>query len=129
MIIISTITVISTLLILILEQTNTIGILKAIGANNRVIARIFTYVAGRIIIKGIIVGNLVAISISLIQKYGKVFKLNQDLYYMDAVPIDLNIIHYLMINLGVFMSTTLFVMLPIIIVSKKISTIKAIRFQ
>ncbi len=129
MIVISTITVISTLLILILEQTNTIGILKAIGASNKMISKIFTRVAGKIIFRGLLIGNIVALSLSLIQKYGKVFKLNQELYYMDAVPIDLSIMHYLLINVGVFFITTLFVILPIMIVTKKISTIKAIRYQ
>lgn len=129
MIIISTITVISTLLILILEQTNTIGILKAIGANNRTISKIFTYVAGNIIIKGMLIGNIVALAISLIQKYGKVIKLNQELYYMDAVPVEINLFHYLIINGGVFIATSLFVLIPIIIVTRKISTIQAIRYQ
>lgn len=129
MIIISTITVISTLLILILEQTNTIGILKAIGTNNRTISKIFAYVAGNIIIKGMLIGNIAALAISLIQKYGKVIKLNQELYYMDAVPVEINLFHYLIINGGVFIATSLFVMIPIIIVTRKISTIQAIRYQ
>ncbi len=129
MVIISTITVISTLLILILEQTNTIGILKAIGAKNSSISKIFTQVAGTIILKGILIGNTIALFLSIVQQQTHLFKLRQDLYYMDSVPIDLNLTHYLIINLGVFAVTTLFVFIPIMIVTRKVSTIQAIRYQ
>jgi len=128
-VIISTITVISTLLILILEQSTTIGILKAMGASHRSISRIFVQVAGTIILKGMIIGNIVALSLSLIQKYTHLIPLNQDLYYMDAVPINLNPIHYLLINVGVFAVTSFFAYLPIYAITRKISTIQAIRYQ
>ena len=118
-VIISTITVISTLLILILEQSTTIGILKAMGASHRSISRIFVQVAGTIIIKGLIIGNIVALSLSIIQKYTHLIPLNQDLYYMDAVPINLNPIHYLLINLGVFVITSFFAYLPIYAITPK----------
>jgi lipoprotein-releasing system permease protein len=129
MILISTITVISTLLILVLEQTNMIGILKAIGAKNQSITSIFTKVAGRIIFTGIIFGNIIALIISLIQKYTHVISLNQDLYYMDSVPININPIHYIIVNIGVFVITSIFVFIPIFLVTRKISTIQAIRYQ
>lgn len=129
MVIITTITVISTLLILILEQTNTIGILKAIGAKNAAISKIFTYVAGTIILKGIAIGNLTALGLSILQQQTHILKLRQDLYYMDSVPIHLSISHYLLINAGVFILTSLFVIIPIIIVTRKVSTIQAIRYQ
>jgi lipoprotein-releasing system permease protein len=128
-VIISTITVISTLLILILEQSTTIGILKAMGANHHSITKIFVQVAGTIILKGMIIGNTVALSLSLIQKYTHLIPLKQDLYYMDAVPINLNPLHYLLINAGVFVITSFFAYLPIYAITRKISTIQAIRYQ
>ncbi|MEI6347704.1 MAG: ABC transporter permease [Bacteroidota bacterium] len=129
MILISTITVISTLLILILEQTNLIGILKAIGANNQSISSIFIKVAGRIIFIGMILGNLIALLISITQKYTHIIRLNQELYYMDAVPVNINPLHYIIVNIGVFVITSIFVLAPIYFVTRKISTIQAIRYQ
>jgi lipoprotein-releasing system permease protein len=129
MILISTITVISTLLILILEQTNLIGILKAIGANNQSISSIFIKVAGRIIFIGMILGNLIALLISITQKYTHIIRLNQELYYMDAVPVNINPLHYIIVNIGVFVITSIFVLVPIYFVTRKISTIQAIRYQ
>lgn len=128
-VIISTITVISTLLILVLEQSTTIGILKAMGANHRSISKIFTQVAGTIIIKGMIIGNIVALLLSVIQILTHLIPLNQELYYMDAVPVNLNPIHYLLINAGVFAITSFFAYIPIYIITRKISTIQAIRYQ
>jgi len=129
MFIISTITVISTLLILILEQTNTIGILKAIGINNQSLAKIFIYVAGNIILKGMLIGNIIALTVSIIQQKTHIIPLNQDLYYMNAVPIHLSFLQYFIINLSVFSIASLLTAIPIYIITRKISTIQAIRYQ
>ncbi len=129
MVLISTITVTSTLLILILEQTNLIGILKTMGTPNKHISRIFLKVAGKIIIIGVISGNILSLLISFIQQKTHLIKLNQDLYYMDSVPISINVFHYIFVNIGVFGICLFCVFIPIYIITRKISAVQAIRYQ
>lgn len=122
------ITMISTLLILILERTNMIGILKALGTKDAGIRKIFIYNAIYIIGKGLLWGNIIAILLCLVQYHFGIITLNQESYYVPVVPINLNILHIVVINLGTMIICTLMLILPSYIISK-ISPVKAIRFS
>lgn len=128
MIIISGITMIATLLILILERTNMIGILKALGARNKEIQKIFIYQSLNIIIKGLIFGNLFGIGFILLQHFFEIIPLNPETYYVTTVPVDFNIIYILLLNLGVIALITFMMLWPSMIISR-IKPVKAIKFS
>lgn len=128
MLVVAGINMISALLILILERTNMIGILKALGANNYSIQKIFLYNASYLIGKGLLYGNILGIGIALIQQHFGIFKLNQTTYYVSVIPIHLDFLSILLLNLGTLFSCLLMMILPSFIVSK-ITPIKAIRFS
>lgn len=125
---ISSVTIISILLILILDKTNLIGILKSLGASNINIRKIFIYNALYIISKALLIGNLIAILLCIIQlRYG-IFSLDQTSYYLKSIQINLNIWHILIINGGSILLCLLALMIPSFIISK-ISPIKAIKYK
>lgn len=128
MILVSAITMISTLLILILERTNMIGILKSLGMSNSRIRRIFLYNAVYIIGLGMFWGNLLGFSISLIQSKTGLITLPQESYYMSVVPIYLNGWTILLLNIFTLLICYLMLILPSLIVTR-ISPMKAIRFS
>jgi len=128
MILVAAINMISTLLILILERTNMIGILKALGAKNGSIRKIFLYTSANLIGKGLFWGNLIAISLCLLQKQFGIITLPQESYYMSTVPINLNIFYILMLNAGTLLMCMLMLIIPSYIITK-ISPVKAIRFS
>jgi len=128
MILVAAINMISTLLILILERTNMIGILKALGAKNGSIRKIFLYTSANLIGKGLFWGNLIAISLCLLQKQFGIITLPQESYSVSSVPINLNIFHILMLNAGTLLMCMLMLIIPSYIVTK-ISPVKAIRFS
>ncbi|MCB0807482.1 MAG: FtsX-like permease family protein, partial [Bacteroidales bacterium] len=128
MVLVSGITMISTLLILILEKTNMIGTLKALGTKNSSIRKVFIYNAVYIIGRGMIWGNAIAIGLSLLQLKFGIFKLNQESYYVSEVPVNLDLTHYLLINFGTLIACTLMLIIPSFIITK-ISPVKAIRFD
>jgi len=128
MIFVSGFNIISGLLILILERTNMIGILKALGANNRKVRKLFIYYSTFLIGKGIIWGNVIGLSICFIQKYFHVLKLDPSIYYVDSVPIELNFWFVLALNTGTILVSLAVVMIPSALISR-IHPVKAIRFE
>ncbi len=128
MILVASINMISALLILILERTNMIGILKALGAKNSSIQKIFLINAAYLIGRGLIWGNVIGISIALIQQHFGIIKLDQATYYVSVVPININIIHILLLNGGTLLCCLLMLIIPSFIVTK-ITPVKAIRFS
>lgn len=128
MIIVGGINMITAILVLILERTPMIGMLKALGSSNKSIRTIFLYNAGYLIFKGILWGNLIGISLLLLQKYTGILKLNPSVYYVSQVPIHLSISTVLLLNLGVFILCMLMLLIPSYIVAK-ISPVKAIKFE
>jgi len=128
MFLVSGITMISTLLVLILEKTNMIGILKALGIRNISIRQIFLYNAAYIIIKGLIWGNLLALSFCFVQYYYKIIKLPQESYYVSYVPVNINFLHILMLNAGTLILSTLILIIPSYIITR-INPVKAITFK
>lgn len=128
MILVSIITITSTLLIIIFEKTQTIGILKSLGANNRSIIKIFLYNALNIILKGILYGNILALGLGYLQVRFKIFKLDQESYYLTSVPIEISFSQVMLVNLGTIIICFLALLIPARSISK-ISPIKSIRFD
>ncbi len=116
------------LLIIILERINMIGILKVLGESNTSIRKIFLYISSFIISKGLFWGNLIGIGICLIQKYFNIIKLDPTSYYVSAVPIELNIWHVIIINIGTLLLSLLMLVGPSYLVAR-ISPNKSIRFD
>jgi lipoprotein-releasing system permease protein len=119
---------ISGLLILILERTNMIGILKALGANNWSLRKVFLYLSVYVIGRGLLWGNLVGITLCLVQQHFGIIQLDPENYYLDRVPVLLEPMHLLILNLGSILITTLMLIGPSYLVSH-ISPAKAIRFD
>jgi lipoprotein-releasing system permease protein len=128
MVLVAGITMVSTLLILILEKTNMIGTLKAMGTKNRSIRSIFLINAVYIIGQGLIWGNLLAIGLSLLQLQTGIFKLDEASYYISEVPVNMQLSHYLLINAGTLIVCTLILIVPTYIITR-ISPVRAIRLD
>lgn len=128
MILVSTINMGSGLLVLIITKTQLIGLLKAIGATNWTIRKIFLHQAIFIIVKGMIIGNIIGIGICLLQKQFNLIPLNPEVYYLNAVPIELNFWYVLLLNLGTLALCTAVLIVPSYVVTK-ISPIKALKFD
>lgn len=128
MIIVAGINMITTLLVLILERTNMIGILKALGSSNWSVRKVFLYNASYLIGLGLLWGNLIGLGLLLAQKYFKLFPLNPDTYYVSEAPVYLNWDYILILNVGTFVACLLMLLIPSVIISR-ISPVKAIRFD
>ncbi len=128
MLVVAGFNMISGLLILILERTNMIGILKALGTTNASIRKIFLYQSGYLTLVGLLWGNLIGIALCLAQKYLGLISLDPSSYYLDTVPINLNPLHILLLNLGTMAITFIFLLLPSMIIAR-ISPDKSIRFN
>ncbi|MDR1203136.1 MAG: ABC transporter permease [Tannerellaceae bacterium] len=121
-------TMISGLLIIILERTNMIGILKALGQNNAGIRKVFLYVSFFLIGKGMLWGNIIGILLCAIQHYTHLIRLDPETYYLDAVPIDLSIQSLIIINIGTLAASMLMMLGPSHLISK-IEPARSIRFE
>jgi len=128
MILIAGINMITALLVLILERTQMIGVLKALGNQNWSIRRIFLYNAAYLIGKGLFWGNLVGLGLLLIQRYFGVIRLNPQTYYVNEAPVYISVAAWLFINVGTLLLCLLMLLIPSYIVSK-ISPVKAIKFD
>ncbi len=128
MIVVATINMVVALLVLILERTQMIGILKALGANNWTVRKIFLYNAFYLIVRGLFLGNFIGIGLILIQQYFGVIKLNPENYYVNQAPVDLNWTYILFLNIGTVLTCLLVLLIPSYIITK-ISPVKAIRFE
>lgn len=128
MIVVAVINMISALLIMILERTNMIGILKALGSSNWKIRKIFLYNASYLIGIGLLSGNILGIGLGLFQQKTHFFTLDQASYYMSFVPVQLNIQDIMLLNAGTLVISLLALLIPSLLVSR-ISPLKAIRFK
>ena len=128
MLIVGVINMITALLILILERTKTIGILKALGATNWSVRKIFLYSAVNLIVKGLLVGNAIALSFAFLQKKFSLISLDPATYYMDTVPINFDLTYILLLNIGTVVVCYLVLIVPSVIITK-ITAIKAISFE
>lgn len=128
MILISVINMSVMLLVLILEKTKLIGLLKAMGGNNWSVRKIFLYNASYIVLVGLFWGNLIGLSLLFIQKYFGLFPLDPTNYYVTEVPVYINMWYILWLNIGTFVICFLLLLIPSQIITK-ISPVKAIRFE
>ncbi|MCG8582695.1 MAG: ABC transporter permease [Bacteroidales bacterium] len=127
-ILVASFNMISGLLILILERTNMIGILKALGSEDWSLRKVFVYLSGFIIGRGMIWGNAIGILLCLVQKYTQFIKLDPSNYYLSTVPVHLDPFDLILLNLGVLVVTMTMMLGPTYLVSR-ILPVKAIRFN
>ncbi len=128
MLLVAGITIISMLLIIILERTSTIGLLKAMGASNGLVRSIFMKRSCRILLIGVAIGNIIGLALCLIQKYTNVITLSPESYYLSAVPIELDIWNILALNIGTMILWVLMLLLPTMLINN-IRPSKSIRFE
>ena len=111
-----------------MERTSTIGILKSMGANNAFIRKIFLQRSRRILLIGMLVGNVFGIGLCLIQKYTDIIKLSPESYYLSSVPIELNLTHIVLLNVGTFVLWVMMMLIPTMVINN-INPSKSIRFE
>jgi lipoprotein-releasing system permease protein len=128
MILIGVINMSSALLVMILVKTNFIGIMKAMGATNWSIRKVFLYQAGFLVMRGMFWGNLIGISFCLLQQHFSIIKLNPEVYYLNAVPMDISILAILILNAATLLVCVLALIVPSYVITR-ISPVKAIRFN
>ena len=121
-------TMVSGLLILILERIQTIGILKAVGATNTTIRRIFLYFASFITLRGLIIGDAIALLLLVAQKHWGFVHLDPSSYYVETVPIELNALAIVSLNVATLAITTLALVAPSFMISR-VQPAKAIRYE
>ncbi len=128
MLIVSAFNMISGLLIIILDRTTMIGILKALGMNNHGVRSIFLYQSVYLMVKGLFWGNLAGIGICLLQHYFKFLKLNPESYFLEYVPVNFNIMQLFVLNMGTLVITLVVLTLPSMVIAR-ISPSRTIRFD
>lgn len=128
MMLVGVINMVTALLIMILERTNMIGILKAFGMPDTSVMKIFLYNALYLVGFGLLLGNVLGLGLGFLQKYTHLYKLDQTSYYLSYVPIEFHLIDVLVLNLATIVICVLVLILPSMLVSR-ISPLKAIRFK
>lgn len=128
MLVVAGFNMISGLLILILEKTNMIGILKALGSDDKAIRKVFLYQASYLIGKGLLWGNLIGLGIAYLQLSTGIISLDPSSYFIKTVPINLELSHILILNAGTMAAIILMLLVPSQLISR-ISPVKAIRFD
>ncbi len=118
----------SALLVIILVRTNFIGIFKAMGAPSTFIRRLFIIHIGKLILLGMIIGNVLGITLCFLQSYFHIIPLDPKVYYLNTVPVDLNIQSILILNTITFLICVIAMILPSFVISR-ISPAKSIRFK
>ncbi|MDU1903586.1 MAG: ABC transporter permease [Dysgonomonas sp.] len=128
MLAVSGFTMISGLLIIILERANMIGIFKALGARNYNIRKIFIYVSSFLIIKGMVWGNVIALLICFLQKWFGIIKLDPTTYYVSEMPVFINPLYIILLNLGALVVCIVMMVGPSYLIAR-ISPAKSIKFD
>lgn len=121
-------TTISGLLIIILERTNMIGLLKALGARNSAVRHTFLWFAVFIIGKGMLIGNILGIGFIVLQKYAGIVKLDPATYYVSTVPVEVNIPIFILINIVTLLISVFVLIAPSYIISR-IHPAKSMRYE
>ncbi len=128
MVVIGIINMGSALLVLILIRSNFIGIMKAMGSTNWSIRKIFLIQAAFLIGRGMIWGNIIGVGLCLIQQYSGIISLNPEVYYLNQVPIQLDWVHWLLLNLGTLLVCISALIIPSVVITR-IDPVKAIKFN
>ncbi len=128
MILVAGINMITALLVLILERTQMIGVLKALGSNNFSIRKLFIYNASYLIFLGLLWGNILGLGLLFAQKYFKLIELPVETYYVTEAPVFISLGYIVALNIGTLILCLLMLLVPSYIITK-ISPVKAIRFE
>jgi len=128
MVLIAGFNMVTALLVLILERTGMIGILKTLGSTNWSVRKLFLYNASYLILLGLFWGNVLGLGLLFAQKYFKFFPLDPSVYYVTEAPVLINIGYVLLLNIGTLVLCLLMLLVPSYIITK-ISPVKAIRFN
>ncbi|MEM9339462.1 MAG: ABC transporter permease [Bacteroidota bacterium] len=120
--------IISIMIILIMERTQMIGMLKALGASNQVIQRVFIWKGIRLVTRGLVWGNAIGLLLGVVQKYGKIIPLDAANYYMDHVPIVIDLPTIFFLNVTILSIIGLTLLVPVKVISG-VHPVKAIRFD
>ena len=128
MILVATITMVSTLLILIIERTSMVGLLKALGANNSSVRRIFLYKASGIILTGMLWGNFIGLLFYFVQHKFQLVSLSPESYYVDYVPVELYLSHFILLNLGTLIISVLVLIIPSYFITRIVPA-RALRYE
>ena len=118
MIVVGGINMVTSLLITILEKRKFIGILKVLGTNNYSIRKIFLINGVFLLIRGLVIGNIISYTLLYIQLKFNIIKLDQTVYYVNSVPVDLNFMNLLILNIVVILTSFLMLILPSSVVTK-----------
>ncbi len=128
MTVVAVINLITCLIILLIERTRMIALLKALGSNDGAIQNIFILYGSRIALQGIFFGSILGIGISLIQKYGKIIRLNEEVYYVNTAPVSIDYGQLALIAFSTFVISAIILIVPSFI-SRKINPAKALIFK
>ena len=128
MLLVAGITVVSMLLIIIIERTSTIGLLKAMGATNKFVRNVFLLRSRKILGIGMLIGNALGLGFCFLQQSTSLIKLPAETYYLSAVPIELHLTTVIAINLGTFILWTLMLLIPTSVINR-ITPSRSIRFE
>lgn len=123
------VTMMSIFFIIVLEQTQTIGILKSLGMKTKQVVGTFILVAGDILLKGMLIGDAIALLLGFLQQKFHFIRLNPDTYYVDYVPIHFDWVQVLLLNAGVFAVCMAVLLIPAWVVSRKITPVNAVQFE
>lgn len=121
-------TLISSLFIIILERVNTIGLLKAMGATNTQIRKVFIYMAERLVLKGILIGNLLALATAYIQYRWHIIPLDPESYYLNFVPVEIDWIYVAIIDAAAIIISAMVLILPSHIIAR-LSPATTLRYE
>lgn len=128
MVLVATMNMVTALLILILERTNMVGLVKALGMSNASVRKIFIILSLKLTGKGLLWGNLIGIGLCLLQHYFKIARLDSETYYVDYVAVDINWVYFLLLNVGTFVVCALMLLLPTLILTK-LTPVKTLKFD
>lgn len=128
MICLAGITMISGLLIIILERTSMIGVLKALGARNKSIRHTFLWFSAFIISRGLLIGDIIGIGAVLLQKYTGIISLDPQTYYVSEAPMELNIPIIIILNIATLIVSISVLIIPSFFISH-IHPAKSMRYE
>lgn len=128
MTLVSGFTLISSMFILILERVRTIGILKSLGASNSQVRGIFIWMAQRLVVRGLVIGNIIALGLIILQDKTHFIPLNPDAYFLSFVPVEVSIPSIIILNVAVIAISALILILPSHVVAT-LSPAQSMRYE
>lgn len=128
MILVSVVNMTTALIVLIIDRTTMIGLLKALGSHNYLIRQIFLYSGAKYLFRGIVAGNIIGILLGLLQKYTGLISLNEETYYLSHVPFSISVSEILLLNIFTFAICIIVLLIPSLYVTK-INPARAIKFN